>query len=842
MRIPLSWLREFVDVDIDANQLAEIVTNAGLEVTRVHRIGVPGAELEWQREFVVLARIVRVDPHPDADKLVLATVDDGGEKPRVVVTGAPNLRPFLDSGELAEPFFSPLVLEGGTYLDPYKDGKPTKLKGKNLRGIFNDAMLCSSAELGLGNEADGILLLRPADLAPRSSVTLKAGLPLVDLLGDSILEIDIIPNVARCASVLGVAREVSALTGKPLRPPSFEVVSDGEPWTDSIEITTEEAELNPRFVAMLVRDVTRTQSPYWLQHRLVLAGQRPIDLIVDISNYVMLEMGQPNHSFDYDFLARRAQGYDPAGKVRIITRLAKDGETLTTLDGEKRELHTNNMLVTDPQGPLSLAGVMGGLESEIASSTKNVLVEAASWNFINIRHTGRQHGLNSEAAFRFSRGVHPQQALEGAKRTAELLRQLAGGTVAKGIVDTYSKPAESNVVRLDLQRARQLSGLDVDTAEIKELLGRLDFEVEDSTDPGLLNVTVPAHRLDIEGPHDLVEEICRMYGYDRIPSTVLRDTLPRQRGNPSLEREQHIQDVLVQLGLREILTYRLTTEESEARIRVEPEPDDHRIRVINPSTQDRVVMRHHLLASALEIAAANSRYTSTLRLFEIGQTYHRRDDGLADSPTKLAIVLSGPRHPKTWEGANKENVDFFDLKGVLDTLAMSLHVEWSWSPTEHPSLRPGHCSSLTLANGNAAGFAGELHPLVVEAFDIRLEDGQAAFACELDVEAIGAQVPDIWSVRPIPQYPAIREDLAIVASRSLSASELETTIRTAAGKLLAELELFDIYEGEGIAEGHRSLAYHLVFQSNERTLSDKDAHKARKRVVAALESIGAHLR
>ncbi len=839
MRIPLSWLRDFVDVELDADALAETVTNAGLEVTRVHRLGVAGADLEWHPDRVVLARIVRVDPHPDADKLVLATVDDGGSKPRVVVTGAPNLRPFLDRGDLEEPLYSPLVKEGGTYLDPYKDGKPTRLKGKSLRGVFNDAMLCSCAELGLGSEADGILILRPQDVAPESGVELSAGLPLVDLLGDEILEIDIIPNVARCASVLGVAREVAALTGSSLRLPSFEAVCEGEPWTESIEITTEQPELNPRFVAMLVRGVERRPSPYWLQHRLRNAGQRPIDLIVDISNYVMLEMGQPNHSFDYDFLAERATRYDDQGTLRLITRLAREGEKLLTLDGEERELHANNMLVTDPEGPLSLAGVMGGLESEIGDSTRNVLVEAAAWNFINIRHTSRQHGLLSEAAFRFSRGVHPDLAPLGARRTAELLRTLAGGTIASDAVDFHPAPVEPVVVSLHPQRVRELSGLDLEADEIAELLRRLEFEVVPKDDA--LEVTTPNHRLDIEGPHDLVEEVCRMYGYDRIPSTVLRDTLPRQRGNPSLEREQHIQDLLVQLGLREILTYRLTTEASEEKIRVEPEAESRRIRVINPSTQDRVVMRHHLLASALEIAGANSRFTSALRLFEIGHTYHRRDDGLADTPTKLAIVLAGPRHPANWEAGSEASVDFYDLKGVLDALAGSLHVTWTWTPTEHPTLRPGHSAVLTLADGTVAGFAGELHPLVTEAYDIRLDDG-AVFAAEIDIEALSAQIPDLWSVDEIPQYPAIREDLAIVAAASLPASEIEETIRSAAGPLLAGLELFDIYEGEGIAAGERSLAYHLVFQSNRKTLSDKDAQKTRKKVVGALEKIGARLR
>jgi phenylalanyl-tRNA synthetase beta chain len=338
----------------------------------------------------------------------------------------------------------------------------------------------------------------------------------------------------------------------------------GPPVAGKIEIRTENPELNPRFVGLLISGISQKPSPYWMQHRLRLAGQRPINVAVDISNYVMLEMGQPNHAFDYDFLRQRADEYAPDGPVQLITRLPHDGETFTTLDGITHKLQPFNILVTDPLSNLSLGGVMGGADSEIKPETKNVFLEAAAWNFINIRRTATTLGIHTDAGFRFSRGVHPSQALLGAKRAAKLLHDLAGGTVAEGIVDYYPLPPEPLTIKLDYDYARRLSGLDLSGAEMGDLLNRLEFAIELHDDH--LLATVPDHRLDLDGPHDLVEEICRMYGYDNIPSTVLAEVLPPQRGNDALEKEERIKDILVKAGLQELITFRLTSKEYEGAV------------------------------------------------------------------------------------------------------------------------------------------------------------------------------------------------------------------------------------------------------------------------------------
>lgn len=516
MRVPLSWLKDYVNIERSPEEVDRILTNAGLEVKTIDCIGIPGADLEWDRDLIVLGHILKVEQHPNADKLVLATVEYGGDEPEVVVTGAPNLFEFVGQDDISQQqIYSPLALEGATLYDGHKaEKKKMKLKGRPLRGIHNRCMVCSEKELGISEEHEGIILIKKDEWSPNY----QAGTPLQDVLGDAVLEIDIIPNIARCASIIGVAREYAALTNQPLQEPDYNVIMEGEPVADKVTIQTTEPELNPRFVGLLITGISQHPSPYWMQHRLRLAGQRPINVVVDISNYVMLEMGQPNHTFDYDFLRQRADQYDPNGPVQLITRLPQEGETLTTLDGLKHTLEPYSILVTDPLGNLSLGGIMGGENSEIKDTTQDVFLEAAAWNFINIRRSATRLGIHTDAAFRFSRGVHPSQALLGAKRAAELMRRLAGGTVAEGIVDYYPNPPEAVTVTLKLDYARRLSGLNLSGADIAALLERLEFSVTQHDDR--LVVTAPDHRMDIEGPHDLVEELCRIYGYDNIPSTV----------------------------------------------------------------------------------------------------------------------------------------------------------------------------------------------------------------------------------------------------------------------------------------------------------------------------------
>ena len=847
MRVPLSWLREYVDIDLPVAEVAELLTNAGLEVESIDYLGLPGAELEWDRERIVLAQVLKVEQHPDADRLVLATVDYGAAEPKVAVTGAPNLFPYVGRGDLrGEGLYAPYALEGAVLYDGHKDGRvKARLKGRPLRGIYNDSMLCSEKELGISEEHEGIILIHGAPgggTGGSETRPYKAGTPLQDVLGDAVLEIAILPNTARATSIIGVARELAALTGKPLRQPSYDVVMDGPPVEGRVVITTDEPELNPRFVALVIEGVRQIPSPYWMQYRLRLVGQRPINVVVDISNYVMLEIGQPNHTFDYDVLRRRAGRYAPDGPIHIHTRLPHPGETVTTLDGAERKLEPYTILVTDPAGNLSIGGIMGGKESEINDATANVLLEAAAWNFINIRRSANALDLHTEAAYRFSRGVPPSLALLGAKRAAELLRTLAGGTVAQGIIDTYPHPPAPVVVDLDPVYVRKLSGLDLSVAEIADLLQRLEFVVEPAGER--LRVTAPDHRMDIEGPHDLVEEVCRLYRYDRIPSTLLADTLPPQRRNVTLEREERVRDLLVQLGLQEIWSYRLTSAAREARLLpVGPADDRPYVALSNPPAPDRNVLRHSILSSALEAAAANSRHAARIGLFEIGPVYLAGEDEiLPDELTRLAIVLTGQRQVEGWGNGGSESVDFYDLKGLIDAFFGGLHVPLTVEAAAHPSFRPGRTARL-LVGERQIGIMGELHPAVVRGFELRIERDQPALAADIDLEALLPLIPDSYKYTPLLTYPPVREDLALVVDTALPAATVEAALRGAGGALLRDVALFDVYEGNQLPHGKKSLAYHLTFQAADKTLTDQDVSKQRGRILRLLEQqIGATLR
>jgi phenylalanyl-tRNA synthetase beta chain len=873
MRVPVSWLKDFVDIDLSIEALAELLTIAGMEVEYIHYIGIPGGydkeRLLWDPTKLVMSQVLSVEQHPNADKLVLATVDYGADEHEVVVTGAPNLKPFLGQGDLtAQGIYSPLALEGAEIYDGHKEGLvKSKLKGRALRGIHNRCMLCSEKELGISDEHEGIMLLDEG----------TPGAPLTEVLGDAIFEIDIIPNIARCASMLGIAREIAALTDKPLRLPDTDVERNGTTIEGKVAIRTESPELNPRFTATLIEGVTLGTSPEWMQRRLRLAGLRPINVVVDISNYVMLEVGQPNHTFDYDFLKQRANEYAPDGPIELITRLPNEGETLTTLDGTTHQLRDFNMVVADPKGVLSLGGIMGGADSEIADTTTNVLLESASWNFMNIRRSASALKIGTDAGFRFSRGVHPSQAMFGALRVAKLLHDLTGGTVSQDTVDMIAQEHVDPTLPLTPQDVKRIAGIDLSAKEIGELLERLSFGIEYKDDHIL--ATAPNFRLDIAGTQDLVEEVCRAYGYDNIPTTEMADPLPQQRTNTPLLQEEFVKNLLVDLHFQEVMTYRLTSPEREAKLDanaireareaeanategeakpakanetdntdttsdvVQAVDTEGYIAMANPLSVDKTVMRRSVLTSVLEIVAQNSRFQEHMSLFEWGKAYlPGHDGGHPIEHRRLALVMTGQRQATHWQDQHAPGeVDFFDLKGVLEAIFTACHIpSWTIAATEHPSFRPGRTASITICKRDIGVF-GEVHPLVVDELDIRCSS--AVLAADLDLEALLPLLEPAFKVEAIPAFPSVQEDIAILVDRSLPAAEIEDTIQKAGGFLLKDIELFDLYEGEQIPASKRSLAYHLTFQSPKKTLRDKDVKKCRDKIIKQLEKdLGAILR
>ncbi len=818
MRVPLSWLKEYVDIALPVEQLAEKLTLAGLEVEHVEYIGLPGSELPWDRERVFVGELLKVDRHPNADKLLLATVEYGAQQPMTVVTGAPNIAPG-DSGQKVV-----LALKGARLYDGHKEGRVVMtLKEATLRGIKNDSMVCSEKELGMSDEHDGILIL-PAD-AP-------VGSPLADYLGDVVIDIAILPSTIRAASMIGVAREVAALTGKSVNYPASDYLEGSVDVNEQVSIEIRDPHLNPRFTIGIISGVTLKASPYWMQRRLILAGMRPISNIVDISNYVMLETGQPTHAFDYDAISMPAH---------IITRLAVPGEKLITLDGVERQLQLTDVVVADQERALSIAGVMGGGTSEVKDSTSKILFEVAAWNWVSIRRTARFHNLNSEASYRFARNIHPDLAMLAQRRGLALLQQYAGGVVSKGIVDSYPQPLAPVIILLDPVNVTRLLGVEVNTSEMIRILRSLEFTVE-QVEERLLRVTAPSHRTDVEGGHDLIEEIARIYGYDNIPTTLMKDEIPPGEGNLVVDFDERLKDLMVGCGLQEIVSYRLTTAESEARMLPPGTPKDDRqyVALANPINPERVVMRHTLMAGAVENLASNLRHHARVAIFELGVVYlPGEDEVLPDEVNRLIVAMAGVRSEPTWQAHDLAMLDFYDLKGIVEAILNGLHINGArFEQVEQPIFYPGRVAGITVEvrgkEPRQLGVFGELHPHVRESWGLPVNT-PVLFA-EFDVESLRLACAERAVVGEVPRFPAVTEDLAVIVNEDVTAEQVIQVIRRSGGSLLRRVHLFDIYRGDQVGAGKKSLAHSLTYQAVDRTLTDGDVEKQRAKIIRALET------
>ena len=887
MKLPISWLKDFVDLDgLTVEDVARTLTFGGLEVEEIQYVGLPmpadGAKdmhssqrhefktsgIAWDADKIVVAEVRAVNPHPNADRLTLCDLFDGKEE-HVVLTGAPNLFEFKGKGKLPKPIKVAWAKEGSTLYDGHVDGLVLMtLKRTKIRGVESYSMVCSEKELGISEEHEGIILLD--DDAP-------VGMSLADYMGDAVLDVKINPNMARNANVFGLARELAAMTGRDLR--SLGDFGDLGGAGDFAEIEITDPALNPRFVLGLVRDVEIKPSPYWVQRRLKLAGVRPISNIVDATNYAMLELGEPLHAFNYDVLVGRignppAKGRDaiPPHKIKIITRAAQDGEKLVTLDNVERKLTAMNVLVCDEKGPLSIAGVMGGAESEVydaskerlevkaiepkegqptmgkinlrGKSTTNVLLEGAAWNFINIRRTAKQHNLPSEASFRFSRGVHPALAEIGVRRGLQLMAEWSGGKIAAGLVDNYPLPPKDAVVEVTTNDVKRILGIELSAKEIATLLERLEFKCKVKGET--ITVTTPPHRLDIGegviGVADILEEVARLYGFDRIPETRLADPLPPQIGNPVFEWEERARDILVRLGLQEVVTYRMTSPEREGRLLsggFEIRQEREYARIANPITPERNVLRRSLLASVLEAAEKNIRAES-LELFEIGPVFEPNKNDLPRESSQLAIVMTGLRSAAAWDVKDSPALDFFDLKGRLELLLSGLrYPDVSYSATDSVNyLHPGKAAEVKV-NGQVVGVFGELHPLVKEKYAL---GASPVLVAEFDLDALQSANP-AYGIVPVADFPPVYEDIAIIVDESVAAARVEGLIRQTGGRSVSAVRLFDVYRGDQVGVGKKSLAYSLTYQSPDKTLTDAEAAAIRNKIVKRLEQeVGAKLR
>ncbi|HEX6287600.1 MAG TPA: phenylalanine--tRNA ligase subunit beta [Herpetosiphonaceae bacterium] len=831
MRVPLSWLNEYVDITISPEELAEQLTLAGLEVGSIDYIGVeaaPGSawapdlsgptppdHIPWDPERVVVGELIEVSQHPNADRLTVPVVGYGAGRSIAVVTGAPNIKVGMRGQKVA------LALSGARLIDGHSDTpRWVTLKPTKLRGVASEGMVCSELELGLSDEHEGILFL--PDDAP-------VGMPLRDYIGDVVLDIDLTPNLARALSIVGVAREVAAITGQPLKLPDPQVVAEGPSVDGRVRVTVEDSTDCPRFTAGLIEGVTIKPSPWWMQQRLRLAGMRPISNIVDVSNYVMLEWGQPTHAFDADTIVDR----------HLIVRRARPGETLRTLDNQDRKLSAEYIVVADPSGPESLAGVMGGAETEVSERTRNVLLEGAIWNPPAIRRTVQAFKLPSEASRRFERGVDPELPPLVQRRALELLRQVAGGTVAQGLVDVYPSPWQPQRIELTSAEVRRLLGIELSAAQIADLLSALGFECEVGVDSVL--VLVPSYRLDVSMTADLVEEVARIYGYHKLPATRMADELPPQYIDEVQIGERRVKDTLVACGLQEAITYSLTSLETVAAFQGDM-PDAAAFPALeNPIAPERSVLRREILPELAQALANNLRERSRVALFEVGRVFEPQPGALLPAePRRLALVMAGQREPSSWHAATPPTIDYFDLKGVLETLLVRLGISdrVTCVPADDPRFHPGRSAYLVRSQSqdgaapDRLGVLGELHPDVRDRLALSVSRAAAA---ELDLDALLAlRTPPRYEV--IHRPPAVYQDIAVIAPTTVAAEQVHAVIQAAAGPLLESVGLFDVYTGAPIPEGQRSLAFRMSFRAADRTLSDSEVNKIREKIIRRLQS------
>lgn len=787
MRVPLSWLREFCPVKLSAEDLADLLTSRGLHLERLLR--------PWEAvSGVLVARVLEVKDHPNADKLCVTTIESGGGT-REVVAGVRN----MSSGDLV-----PYAAPGATL-----PGFEGKLERRELRGVTSDGMLCSPSELAISGDHAGILILDQGE--PGEDLKEAIG------LDEAVLDIEVVPNRPDLMSVYGVAREAAAATGEDLASPATEVEEAPELTEGAATVEVHDSARCPRYLARVIRGVTVGPSPIRAQVRLTAGGMRPVSNVVDATNYAMLELGQPMHPFDLQRLSGPG----------IEVRTAKDGEKLTTIDGVERSLTGEDLLIADVERAVGIAGVMGGGDSEVSSDTSDVLLESAHFLPVSVLRTARRLGLRTEASIRFERGADPEAVPGAAARAASLMAEWSGGRVLSGAVDVGSVPDRATV-SVRPGRAAQLIGIELTASEVRESLGRLRLPA--SEDGEELVVEIPAYRVDLEREVDLIEEVARVTGYEAVPST-----LPGVRQAGGLTREQglrrRIVDLLAGAGLLETRSVSLGPESDSDLF-----PEARSIRVANPVSEEDAGLRVSLLPGLLRAARRNmSMGRNSVRLFEAGRTFSLGEPDPIEKE-QVAALLSGPAG-EGWPAESRPQ-GFLDARGLLEHLLDGLGVEWAVGEPAQKPWHPGRSFEVRV-DGRACGVAGEIHPSVIEAFDMPA----AAAGFELDLEGVLPAAGDLVDYAEVSRFPPVRRDVAYLVDREAAAGPIQAALIQAAGDLLERVILFDVFEGEPLPEDKRSLAFALDLRASDRTLTDREADEVVRAITERLSAdFGAELR
>ncbi|TAL18530.1 phenylalanine--tRNA ligase subunit beta [bacterium] len=792
MRISLRWLKDYIDVPETPSELAHMLTMAGLEAGAVETLG-EGIE------DVVVAEILEKGQHPNADRLSLCKVTDGQETYQIVC-GATN----MSAGDRVA-----LARIGATLPGNFKISKA------KLRGVESYGMMCSERELGLSEESSGLLIM------PKNA---PLGARVIDVLGlpDTIMEVEITPNRPDWLSVFGVAREVSALTGRELRLPPYEVAEASEPASKFTSVEIKAPELCHRYAARLIRGVKIGPSPLWMQNRLKAAGVRPISNVVDVTNYVLMELGHPLHAFDFNRLR---------GK-RIVVDRAKDGDAFVTLDGQSRPVGGENLMICDGEGPVALAGVMGGLNSEVEETTTDILLESAWFLPSNIRRTAKTLGLRTEASYRFERGADIEGLIIALERATRLIVEVAGGEAAKGIVDNYPLPREKKIITLRVPKIKSALGISVPAQEAARLLRGLGLEIL-SFGENEIKVAAPSFRVDIDREIDLIEEVARVMGYDKIPATMPRVTIaPGPRPVERIVAEK-ARDALYSCGLQEAITLSFIDPTDDERIGLHPDSELRcKVCLQNPLGQETSVLRTHLLPGLLRVASLNARRgMKGVRLFEVGKTFHPvTGECLPAERMRAAGLMTGRREPLTWWAGN-DRLDFFDGKGVVEKVLMGLGgPDLTFAPTSGiPFLQPGR-AAVFCAGDFELGWLGEINPDLLDKYEL----AAPVVAFQFDLDTLLDLRTEVLAFGGLDKFPSVERDMALLLDRSVTTRSVIDAVYSLNIDLVRSVVLFDLYEGEKIPEGKQSLAFRITYRSNERTLTDEEVSQAHEKIVSEM--------
>ena len=802
MIFPLGWLTDYLKIDVSAEELGEMLTMAGLELEALEDKGKALAD-------VCVAQINGIEKHPNADRLSVCEITDGQDR-YVVVCGAGNMK---EGDKVA-------FAKAGTVLPAtQKFPEGVKIKRSKIRGQDSEGMLCSADEMGLLGGEDGIMILSPKA---------ELGTSMSDEIGYDgvIFEVGITPNRPDCMSIFGIAREVSAILGENLLKPSFSIKEGGESISERVTVEVEDTDACPRYCCRLIEGVKIEPSPAWLRERLEHCGIRSVNNVVDVTNFVLLEQGQPLHAFDCDKL----------DKGSISVRKAREGEMMETLDGVERELLVEDLVICSGDRPVALAGIMGGADSEIYDATSSVLLEAAYFSPVGIRKTSKRNGLKSESSTRFEKGIDINNVSFALDRAAELISRLSGGTVARGLIDVYPDPVSPREISLSADRVCGLVGISTDSHEIAGLLEGLEFEVLSLSADELL-LRVPTFRVDIEREVDIVEEVARLLGYDNIPSVLPEVPMVAKKPNVITVMEKRLRDIFVSYGFLEAINYSFESPELLRTFGFEES-----IRIMNPISQELSEMRMSLLPSLVKNVRLNlSRQNQDVRLFESGKVFYPKNmDQLPNEVKKFAAIATGKRAPEIWDG---ERFDFFDIKSVLErsleVLSVDTRIEFGSISPDHGFLWPGK-SSAVLVDGNILGVVGELHPHLLE----KLEISESVYVLELDLSLLSVVYTSFErKFSPLPKFPSLRRDIALVVDDVVPVREILAVIKKTDSGIIENAWVFDVYKGNSLEKGKKSVALSLILRNRERTLTDEDANRVQQDVLKSLEkTIGAELR